>query len=43
MKMNETSTINLSWETKNRLNGLKVHPNQSYEEVIVKLLDEKKR
>lgn len=41
--MSETSTINLSWETKTRLNALKVHPNQSYEEVIVKLLAEKKR
>ena len=37
--MNEISTISLSHETKNRLNAIKIHPNQSYEEVIIKLLD----
>lgn len=36
----ETKAIRLSEETKKRLDSLKVHPRQSYEEVINKLVDE---
>lgn len=32
------TTINLSKETKTKLTLLKIHPNQSYEEVILNLL-----
>jgi predicted CopG family antitoxin len=33
------TTITISKPTKNRLDTLKKHPRQSYEEVIVQLLD----
>lgn len=35
----EKTTITLSKETKARLDALKKHPRQSYEEVIVNLLE----
>lgn len=38
----EITTIKLSKETAEALNKLKIHPRQSYEEVIVKLLKKKK-
>ncbi len=38
----EITTIKLSKETVKALNQLKIHPRQSYEEVIIKLLKEKK-
>lgn len=38
MEENFTS-IRISVETKEKLDTLKVHPNQSYEEVIIKLLN----
>ena len=34
----QITTIKLSKETVNLLNKLKIHPRQSYEEVIIKLL-----
>jgi predicted CopG family antitoxin len=37
------STIHLSSETKQELDKLKVHPRQSYEEVIRKLIEEYKK
>lgn len=36
------TTIKLSKETANLLNQLKIHPRQSYEEVILKLLKKEK-
>ena len=38
----ETTTIKISKDTVNALNELKIHPRQSYEEVIIKLLKKKK-
>ncbi len=35
------TTIKLSKETVEALNKLKIHPRQSYEEVIIKLLKKK--
>ncbi len=39
----EKTTIKLSKQTVKKLNSLKVHERQSYEEVIIKLLKRKKR
>ncbi len=36
------TTIKISKDTVNALNQLKIHPRQSYEEVILQLLKEKK-
>jgi predicted CopG family antitoxin len=36
----EKTTITISKPTKSRLDALKKHPRQSYEEVIVQLLEE---
>jgi len=38
----EATTIKISKETVKLLNDLKIHPRQSYEEVIIKLLKNKK-
>jgi|TARA_R100000789_G_scaffold95368_1_gene95861 hypothetical protein len=35
----ELTTISMKPSTKDMLDKLKIHPNQSYEEVIIKLLD----
>ena len=43
MKQKQITTIKLSKETVKSLNQLKIHPRQSYEEVILKLLDQKKK
>lgn len=40
--MKQITTIKLSKETVKLLNQLKIHPRQSYEEVIVDLLKKKK-
>lgn len=40
---NKITTIKLSKETVNKLNKLKIHPRQSYEEVIIKLLEKDKK
>ena len=37
----EITTIKLSKDTVNTLNQLKIHPRQSYEEVILELLSKK--
>ena len=42
MTEKKITTIKLSKETVGLLNQLKIHPRQSYEEVIVKLLCKKK-
>jgi len=42
MKQKQITTIKLSKETVKALNKLKIHPRQSYEEVIIKLLKRKK-
>ena len=39
----EKTTITLSQETKARLEALKAHPRQSYEEVIARMLNEQER
>jgi len=39
---NKITTIKISKETVRLLNKLKIHPRQSYEEVIIKLLKNKK-
>ena len=36
------TTIKISKETVNKINQLKIHPRQSYEEVIIELLKFKK-
>ena len=41
--MNKVTTIKLSKETASLLNKLKIHPRQSYEEVILELLKEKNK
>ena len=38
MKKKEVTTVKVSKETLLHLNKLKIHPRQSYEEVIVELL-----
>ena len=38
----QKTTIKLSKDIVNSLNELKIHPRQSYEEVIIKLLNQKK-
>jgi len=38
--MKEITTIKISKKTLDRLFKLKIHPRQSYEEVIIKLLDD---
>ena len=38
----QITTIKLSKETVKVLNALKIHPRQSYEEVIIKLLKKEK-
>ena len=38
----QTTTIKISKDTVTSLNELKIHPRQSYEEVIVNLLKSKK-
>ena len=38
MKKKEITTIKLSKDTAKSLNELKIHPRQSYEEVILELL-----
>lgn len=35
----EKTTITISKDTKARLDALKAHPRQSYEEIVVKLLE----
>ena len=40
-KKREITTIKISKDTVNALNQLKIHPRQSYEEVILQLLKEK--
>ena len=35
------TTIRISIETKDKLEKLKIHPNQSYSEVILKLINQK--
>ena len=40
--MTDFKTINVSEETKQRLEALKAHPRSSYEEVIEKLLSDHK-
>jgi hypothetical protein len=39
----EITTIKLSKETVKALNQLKIHPRQSYEEVIIKLLTQEEQ
>ena len=39
----EKTTITLSQETKARLEALKAHPRQSYEEVIARMLNEQEK
>lgn len=41
--MGEKTTIKLSKEIVKKLNQLKIHPRQSYEEIIEELLKKKKR
>jgi hypothetical protein len=41
MVSKDHTTITVSKRSKARLDALKAHPRQSYEEVIAKLLDEK--
>lgn len=41
--MAKITTIKISEETKKKLDKLKVHPRQSYEEVIKKLVENGKR
>jgi len=41
VKSSETSTIMVYLDTKDKLDKLKIHPNQSYDEVIQKLLKQK--
>jgi len=43
MKKKEVTTIKISKDTIRLLNELKIHPRQSYEEVIVKLLESAKK
>lgn len=40
--MEDFTTIGISNKTKDELEKLKVHPNQSFEEVIVKILKERR-
>ena len=42
MTKKEITTIKISKDTVNTLNQLKIHPRQSYEEVILLLLKKKK-
>ena len=42
MNKRQITTIKISKETVKALNHLKIHPRQSYEEVIIKLLKRKK-
>ena len=42
MANKEITTIKISKDTVNALNQLKIHPRQSYEEVILELLKKKK-
>ena len=42
MAKKEVTTIKISKATVNALNQLKIHPRQSYEEVILELLKQKK-
>jgi len=37
------ATINLSDETKAKLDAIKIVPRETYEEVIIRLLDQKKK
>lgn len=39
---NELTTISLSPGTKDKLEKLKIHPNQSFEEIILELLEKKR-
>jgi len=43
MNRKQITTIKLSKETVKSLNQLKIHPRQSYEEVIIKLLKKKSK
>ena len=43
MKPKQITTIKLSKDTVKSLNQLKIHPRQSYEEVIIELLKNKKK
>ncbi len=38
----DLTTISVTNKTKDRLEELKIHPNQSFDEVIVKILADKK-
>ena len=42
MVTNKKTTIEVSIDTKNSLDLLKIHPRQSYDEVLIKLIIEKK-
>lgn len=35
------TTIKVTWELKGRLDGLKVHPREPYNDVIARILDER--
>jgi predicted CopG family antitoxin len=43
MTKKQITTIKLSKETAEALNRLKIHPRQSYEEVVIKLLKTRKK
>lgn len=43
VKNTETTTIKVSKETQQKLKDLKIHENQSYDEVIQKLLEKEKK
>lgn len=40
--MDENTTIKISSKTRDKLEKLKIHPRQSYDEVIEKLLEDAK-
>ena len=42
MEENEMTTIAITNKTRDELEKLKIHPNQSFEEVIAKILKERK-
>ncbi|MFH2028015.1 MAG: hypothetical protein ABIJ08_02675 [Nanoarchaeota archaeon] len=43
MKRKEITTIKLSKEVVEELSNLKIHPRQSYEEIIIQLLGKNKK
>jgi len=38
VKETDTTTIQVTWDTHKKLSALKIHPNQSFDEVIQELL-----